>query len=156
MHDIKSIRKQPDFFAKKLKSRNIEADLNILLNLDKKYRELIQEKEKLEQEKKIISKKQDKSLFAKSKEMSKKIEELKKSELKIKKEINLILSSLPNIALDEVPVGKDEKSNKEIKKIGEITKLDFKPLSHYEIGEKLNLMDFETASKVSGSRFVFL
>ena len=156
MHDIKSIRKQPDFFAKKLKSRNIEADLNILLNLDKKYRELIQEKEKLEQEKKIISKKQDKSLFAKSKEMSKKIEELEKSELKIKKEINLILGSLPNIALDEVPVGKDEKSNKEIKKIGEITKLDFKPLSHYEIGEKLNLMDFDIASKTSGARFVFL
>ena len=156
MHDIKSIRKQPDFFAKKLKSRNIEADLSILLNLDKKYRELIQEKEKLEQEKKIISKKQDKSLFAKSKEMSKKIEELEKSELKIKKEINLILSSLPNIALDEVPVGKDEKSNKEIKKIGEITKLDFKPLSHYEIGEKLNLMDFDIASKTSGARFVFL
>ena len=156
MHDIKSIRKQPEFFAKKLKSRNIEADLNILLNLDKKYRELIQEKEKLEQEKKIISKKQDESLFAKSKEMSKKIEELEKSELKIKKEINLILSSLPNIALDEVPVGKDEKSNKEIKKIGEITKLDFKPLSHYEIGEKLNLMDFDIASKTSGARFVFL
>ena len=156
MHDIKTIRKQPEFFAKKLKSRNIEADLNILLNLDKKYRELIQEKEKLEQEKKIISKKQDESLFAKSKEMSKKIEELEKSELKIKKEINLILSSLPNIALDEVPVGKDEKSNKEIKKIGEITKLDFKPLSHYEIGEKLNLMDFDIASKTSGARFVFL
>jgi len=156
MHDIKSIRKQPEFFAKKLKSRNIKADLNILLNLDKKYRELIQEKEKLEQEKKIISKKQDESLFAKSKEMSKKIEELEKSELKIKKEINLILSSLPNIALDEVPVGKDEKSNKEIKKIGEITKLDFKPLSHYEIGEKLNLMDFDIASKTSGARFVFL
>ena len=156
MHDIKSIRKQPEFFAKKLKSRNIEADLNILLNLDKKYRELIQEKEKLEQEKKIISKKQDESLFAKSKEMSKKIEELEKSELKIKKEIDLILSSLPNIALDEVPVGKDEKSNKEIKKIGEITKLDFKPLSHYEIGEKLNLMDFDIASKTSGARFVFL
>ena len=156
MHDIKSIRKQPEFFAKKLKSRNIEADLNILLNLDKKYRELIQEKEKLEQEKKIISKKQDESLFAKSKEMSKKIEELEKSELKIKKEIDLILSSLPNIALDEVPVGKDEKSNKEIKKIGEIAKLDFKPLSHYEIGEKLNLMDFDIASKTSGARFVFL
>ena len=63
---------------------------------------------------------------------------------------------MPNIALDEVPVGKDEKSNKEIKKIGEITKLDFKPLSHYEIGEKLNLMDFDIASKTSGARFVFL
>ena len=56
MHDIKSIRKQPEFFAKKLKSRNIETDLGILLNLDKKYRALIQEKEKLEQEKKLYPK----------------------------------------------------------------------------------------------------
>ena len=156
MHNFKLIRKDPDLFLKKLGHRNSKIDLKNLLNLDKKNRELIQSKEKLEQEKKIISKKQDENLFAKSKEMSKKIEELEKSELKIKKEINLILSSLPNIALDEVPVGKDEKSNKEIKKIGEITKLDFKPLSHYEIGEKLNLMDFDIASKTSGARFVFL
>ena len=55
-----------------------------------------------------------------------------------------------------MPVGKNETSNKEIKKNGEIPTFDFKPLSHYEIGKKLNLMDFDTASKVSGSRFVFL
>ena len=70
--------------------------------------------------------------------------------------IDATLSALPNLALDDVPIGKDEKSNKEIKKIGEISKFDFKPISHYEIGKKLNLMDFDIATKTSGARFVFI
>ena len=116
MHDIKLIRKQPEKFAKKLESRNTQTDLQIILNLDKKNRELIQQKEKLEQEKKIISKKLDKSQFSRSKEISKKIDELDKSQIKIKNEININLSSLPNAALDDVPIGKNENENKEIKK----------------------------------------
>ena len=76
MHNIKFIRNEPDLFLKKISHRNININLKNLLNLDKKNRDLIKNKEKLEQEKKIISKKQDKSLFAKSKEMSKKIEEI--------------------------------------------------------------------------------
>ena len=67
-----------------------------------------------------------------------------------------MLSLLPNLALDDVPVGKDESSNKEIKKIGEISKFEFKSMPHYEIGKKLNLMDFDAATKTSGARFVFL
>ena len=156
MHDIKLIRKQPEKFAKKLESRNTQTDLQIILNLDKKNRELIQQKEKLEQEKKIISKKQDKSQFSKSKEISRKIDELNKSQIKIKNEINTNLNSLPNAALDDVPTGKDENENKEIKKIGEIPKFNFDPASHYEIGKKLNMMDFDLATKTSGARFVFL
>jgi len=119
-------------------------------------RELIQKKENLEQEKKIITKKKDESKFSRSKEISKEIQKIEDSLSKIQKDISLILDSFPNIALDGVPVGKNETSNKEIKKNGEIPTFDFKPLSHYEIGKKLNLMDFDTASKVSGSRFVFL
>ena len=156
MHDIKLIRKQPEKFAKKLESRNTQTDLQIILNLDKKNRELIQQKEKLEQEKKIISKKQDKSQFSRSKEISRKIDELNKSQIKIKNEININLSSLPNEALDDVPIGKDENKNKEIKKIGDIPKFNFDPASHYEIGKKLNMMDFDLATKTSGARFVFL
>ena len=156
MHNIKLIRKDKDFFLKKLSQRNIDISLETLLNLDIKNRELIKNKEKFEQEKKIISKKKDKSLFAKSKEISKEIEKLDNSQIKIKEEIESILGSLPNIALDDVPIGKDENSNKEIKKVGEIPNFEFNPLSHYEIGKKLNLMDFDMASKVSGSRFVFL
>ena len=68
MHDIKIIRKNPDIFLKKLSERNAKIDIKSLLDLDKKNRELIQNKEKLEQEKKIISQKKDKNLFNQSKE----------------------------------------------------------------------------------------
>lgn len=156
MNNIKLIRKDPDFFLKKLGHRNANVDLKNLLNLDKKNRELIQSKEKLEQEKKIISKKRDKSQFLRSKEISKQIEQFNKSQTEIKNEIETTLSSLPNLALDDVPIGKDERSNKEINKIGKVSKFEFKPMSHYEIGKKLNLMDFDIAAKTSGARFVFL
>ncbi len=156
MHDIKLIRKNPDFFQKKLSERNIQIDFKSLLNFDKKNRELIQSKEKLEQEKKIISQKKDKSLFSKSKDITKQIEKIADDQFKIKNEIGNLLSSLPNIALDDVPLGKDESSNKIVKKVGEVNKLNFKPLKHDEIGRKNGLMDFDTAAKVSGSRFVFL
>ena len=156
MHNIKLIRKDPEFFLKKINDRNIKINLKNILDLDKKNRELIQSKEKFEQEKKLISKNKDKSQFSRSKEISKEIGRFEKSQIKIKNEIDLILSSLPNLALEDVPIGKDEGSNKEIKKIGEIKKFEYKPSSHYEIGKKLNLMDFDTAIKTSGARFVFL
>jgi len=156
MHNIKLIRKNPDFFAKKLAERNVKIDLKNLLNVDKKNRELIQKKEKLENEKKNISKKQDKSQFSRSREISKEIDVLNKSQSSTQNTIDETLASLPNIALEDVPIGKDENSNKEVKKIGKITDFKFKPLSHYEIGTRLKLMDFDVATKTSGSRFVFL
>ena len=156
MHSIKYIRKESDFFLKKLKQRNTNINIDNVLDLDKKNRELIQKKEKLEQEKKAISKKQDKTQFKKSKEISEEIDKLNITQNELSKEIDNTLSSLPNIALDDVPIGADENSNKEIKKIGELPKFSFSPLSHYDLGKKLNLMDFDVASKTSGSRFVFL
>jgi seryl-tRNA synthetase len=156
MHSIKLIRTNSDFFIKKLRERNIKINLADLINLDKKNRELIQKREKLEQEKKLISKKKEKSLFEKSKEISKQIVAFDKEEVKIKYEIDTLLSALPNVALDDVPVGKDEKSNIEIKKIGKIPEFNFKLKSHYDIGKQLKSMDFDIASKTSGSRFVFL
>ena len=148
MHNIKLIRKEPDLFFKKLSHRNINIDLKDILDLDKKNRELIQNKERLEQEKKIISKKKDKSQFSRSKDISKEIETLDKAQSKIKNDIDKILSSLPNVALNDVPIGKDDKSNKEIKQTGEKTNFKFKPLSHYEIGKRLNLMDFDIEEKL--------
>jgi len=156
MHDIKIIRKDPDLFAKKISERNITVDIKKLVDLDKKNRELIQSKEKLEQEKKIISQKKDKSQFGKSKKLSDEIENLNTNQKKIKNQINLLISSLPNIARDEIPIGKDETKNKEINKVGEIPKFDFKPLSHNDLGKKIGQMDFDAAIKTSGSRFVFL
>ena len=92
MHNIKLIRKEPDFFLKKLGHRNIDVRLKSLLDLDKKNRELIQNKEKLEQEKKIISKKKDKSQFSRSKKISKEIEQFNKSQVKIKNKILIIVA----------------------------------------------------------------
>ena len=156
MHDIKLIRKDPDFFKKKIDQRNSKIDIKSFISSDKQYRDLIQKKEKLEQEKKIISQKKDKALFSRSNEISAELDDISKSQVKFKKNIDEILHSLPNIALEDVPIGKNETFNKEIMKNGEATKFQFKPLSHYEIGIKLNLMDFDKATKTSGARFVFL
>jgi len=156
MHNIKFIRENLNLFIKKLNDRNVNVNFDDFLKLDKKNRELIQKKEKLEQEKKALSQQKDKTLFIKSKEISQKIEDLIKENEEIKNKINKIIHFLPNIAADEVPLGIDEKTNKEIKKDGIIPTFTFEPLSHYKLGTNLNLMDFETATKISGSRFVFL
>jgi len=156
MHNIKDIRNQKDLFIKKLKDRNFTLSIDDLLNLDAKNRQLIQEKESFEQEKKIISKKKDPGNFELSKKLSKKIQELEDKQKKILIDIHKILDSIPNIALDDVPIGKDESANKEIEIFSKPKKFDFKILSHYEIGKKLDMLDFETATKTTGSRFVFL
>ena len=118
MHNLKQIRENPDVFIKKISDRNVNININELLILDKKNREVIQKKEKLEQEKKIISKKKDKTQFEKSKKISKEIETLDGTQKEIQKKINSILNFIPNIALNDVPSGKDDKSNKELKKVG--------------------------------------
>ena len=156
MHNIKDIREDFENFKDKLKNRNIDISLDNIVSLDEENRKLIQEKEKFEMEKKTISKSKDQSLFEKSKELSLKIEEINKNQIKLQRQITDILSSIPNIPLSDVPVGQDENSNKEIEKKGEIKEFNFKPKSHYELGDKLNMLDFDLATKTTGSRFVFV
>ena len=156
MHNIKDIRQNPDIFQKELSKRFVNIDLKKILSLDEKNRKLIHDKETLEKEKKNISKNKDSSLFEKSKKISEQISKYIKLQSSVKKELDDILSSIPNIALNDVPVGKDESLNKEISKCGEISKYKFKPKSHYELGEKLQMLDFDLATKTTGSRFVFV
>jgi seryl-tRNA synthetase len=156
MHNIKEIRKNLEIFKKKLSDRNINFDTNNFTSKDTVNRELINKKEKLEQEKKFLSKSKDKSNFEKSKKISKEIEILEKNQSDSQKALNEIIHSLPNLALDDVPIGKDEKSNKVIRKEGLIKKFSYKVKSHIELGSKNNKIDFETSTKLSGSRFVVL
>ena len=156
MHNLKEIRKDFDAFKKSLEKRATDINFDKLKDLDIKNREFIQKKESLEKEKKDISKSKDKSLFAKSKEISSEIEKINKQQVVIKKELDYILSNIPNIPHSDVPNGKDENDNVEIKKSGKVPDFDFKPLSHYELGEKLNMLDFDLATKTTGSRFVFV
>ena len=156
MHNVKDIRNNFDNFKNIIKSRNVSIDLDEILDLDKKNRTLIQEKETLEQEKKSISKKQDKSLFAKSKEISDKILSINKDQSLIKNKLDGLLSSIPNLPLSDVPIGTDENSNKEVSKSGTINKFNFEPKSHYELGENSKMLDFDLATKTTSARFVFV
>ena len=156
MHNLKDIRKNLDIFKKKINDRNSNIDFEKLILLDKKNREFITNKEQLEQEKKILSKTKNENNFKKSKEISLQIEKITNSQNKLQTDINLILSHMPNIALDDVPLGKDESFNKIIKKKGEIKIFDFDIKSHIELGENSGGIDFKSSSNLSGSRFVVL
>ena len=156
MHNIKEIRNNLDLFKSSLKKRFLKVDINEILELDKKNRKLIQEKESLEKEKRDISKSKDKTLFKKSKDISTKIDKLTKAQLEVKNKLDQILSALPNLPLNDVPTGKDENSNLEVSKVGIIPKFNFKVKSHYELGKALDMLDFDLAAKTTGSRFVFV
>ena len=156
MHNLKEIRKDFNTFKKSLEKRSIDIDLSKIEDLDKKNRELIQEKETLEKEKKEISKSKDKSLFEKSKEISSNLEKIIEQQKKVKENLDNLLSNIPNIPHNDVPLGKDENDNVEINKFGKISKFDFDPKSHYELGENLGMLDFDLATKTTGSRFVFV
>jgi len=156
MHNIKDIRDNIDDFIQLISKRNIKLDKNIIIDLDKYNRKLIQEKENLEKEKKDISRSKDKSLFKKSKKISLEIDKISKLQLDTKKKLDDLFSSIPNIALNDVPEGKDENSNIEIEKKGTIRNFKFKPKSHFELGNNLKMLDFDLATKTTGSRFVFI
>ena len=156
MHNIKEIRSNFDLFKDLLKKRYLDTNLDKILDLDKENRQLIQSKENLEKEKKVISKSKDKSLFKKSKDITSQIDKLSKTQQEVKNKLDNILSTLPNLPLEDVPTGKDENSNLELSKSGNIPKFNFKIKSHYEIGKDLNMLDFDLATKTTGSRFVFV
>ena len=156
MHNIKEIRNDIESFTKSIKKRYIDLDIEEIILLDENNRKYIQKKESLEKEKKDISKSKDKSLFEKSKKISIEIEKISKLQSLAKIKLDNILSSIPNIPHNDVPIGKDENSNVEISKSGEITEFNFNPKSHYKLGEDLDMLDFDLATKTTGSRFVFV
>jgi len=156
MHNLKDLRNNLESFKKKLKERNVEFDIDNFNRKDKDNRDLIIEKEKLEQEKKSLSKSKDQANFIKSKKISENISILAKKQKDSQIDLNEIICSLPNLAADDVPIGKDETSNKLIKKVGNIKNYNFKIKSHVDLGAKNKGIDFETSIKLSGSRFVVL
>ena len=156
MHSLKDLRKNFNIYKKKLSDRNFDLKFDLFEKLDKDNRKLISEKEKLEQEKKILSKSKDKLNFEKSKKISSEISKISDKQIIAENKLNDLLHNLPNLALDDVPIGKDAKSNKLIEQFGKKKEFSFNPKSHVEIGLKENQIDFDTSVKLSGSRFVVL
>tara|TARA_B100000963_G_scaffold308701_1_gene284284 strand:+ start:13575 stop:14822 length:1248 start_codon:yes stop_codon:yes gene_type:complete len=156
MHNLKDLRKNLQTYKKKLLDRNYNLKIDEFENLDNENRNLITEKEKLEHEKKNLSKSKEKSNFERSKQISEEISKITDKQIITQKKLDKLLHVIPNIALEDVPVGEDEKTNKLINKFGKIKEFSFKPKPHNEISIISELIDFDTASKLSGSRFVIL
>jgi seryl-tRNA synthetase len=167
MIDIKLIRENPDFVKERLKTRD-ESYLKLidrLLEIDEERRKIIKEIESLRAERNEKSKlfpilkkegKDTTEIQQRVKQIGEIIKNLEDKLQEIENEFNNILYYIPNLPAPDVPVGKDENDNVEIRRWGEPRKFDFEPLSHYEIGEKLGILDFERGAKLSGSRFTVM
>jgi seryl-tRNA synthetase len=167
MLDIKLIRDNPKTVEGSLRKRGDEEKLKLLKALiesDKKYREELQELEKLKHDRNVISdeiaklKKEGKDVSKKLKEATEIPEKIKKLEedvFKLKEKIDNTLMIIPNILHESVPIGKDDADNIEIRRWGKPPKFNFEPKSHLEILENLGMIDAESAGRVSGSLFFF-
>ena len=164
MHDIKKIRENPSDLDKLLAKRKHPPVSNQIIELDEKNREIIGELQVIQEERNAKSKligeyaakeKNDEAakLKAEVTSLKDKMQELENSQREKQEELNTVLSSLPNNPADDVPVG-DESLNKEIKLEGNKKEFTFTPKEHDELGENLNMMSFEQATKISGARFV--
>ncbi len=163
MLDIKFLRENLETVKKAAENKNRKVDWDKLMGLDDKRRTLISGIEKLRGErnkssKQITNNKQQitKEQIQEGKELK---EDIKRSEEELRtveKEFNELLLTVPNVPDKSVPIGKDSSGNKEIKKWGEVPKLDFTPLDHIVLAKKHDLVDFERGVKVGGFRTYFL
>lgn len=158
MLDLKFIRQNPEKVKKAVQDRRVKADVDRFLILDKHYRELLQEIEtgRAEQNKKSRGGPKEPAELEELKKIKERLKELEKELKSVDQEMTVALYTFPNVPFEEVPVGKDEQENKVLREVGEKPKFNFTPLSHIELGEKLDWVDMERGAKVSGSRFGYL
>ncbi len=157
MLSLKYIRENREWVEKVAKGKNIEVDIDKLLELDDRLKKLQVKIDKLRHERKLLAKQKfTEGLREKGKKIKEELKKLEAEYEEVKKERDEIWKRVPNVVYKEVPFGKDENDNVEIKRWGEIPKFDFKPRSHIELGERWDIIDFKRGSKVSGFRGYFL
>lgn len=162
MLDIKVIRTETERVKKAMARRKENVDIDAVIALDEKRRGLLYEAESFkakqnEESKKIaVLKKEGKDasgIFAELKDLSDRIKELDGQIRDAEDELYKMLLSIPNIPNDTVPDGNSDEDNVEIRRWGEPTKFDFEPKAHWDLGESLNILDFQAAAKITGARF---
>src|SRR5580692_8705740 len=167
MHDIRFIRDNPDAFDSALKRRGLEPQAQRLIVLDEQRRAKILTLETAQARRNAASKEigeakknkdEDKArgLLSEVAALKESMPVMEAQEKAASDELNKALAEIPNLPLDEVPDGKDEKDNVEHHRFGAKRDYTFAPKQHFELGEALGQMDFETAAKLSGARFVIL
>ena len=162
MLDIKLLRNNFEYVEQALSTRNEDFDLSQFKELDGNRRSLLTEVEQLKAEQNKVSKeipkmkkegKDTSEVMARMKEISERVKELNGKVAEADKALNDYMLTLPNIPSPEVPPGKSDEDNVEIRRFGEPTKFDFEPKAHWDLGAELGILDPETAAKISGSRF---
>lgn len=167
MLDIKWIRENPAALDAALAKRGAEALSASVIALDEKRRSLVQSVQDMQSRRNSASKEIGAAMAQKNTELAEKLKaematlketlpSAEEEERKISAELTDMLSRIPNIPLDDVPVGKDEHDNEVKRVVGDKPSWNHAPLEHYEIGEALGYMDFERAAKLSGARFTVL
>jgi seryl-tRNA synthetase len=162
MLDIKLVQNDPDLVREKMASRGIEVDLSAFLKLSEEKKAFLQKIERLRAELNKTSKligqmkkegKDASSLMKDMKAVSNEIKTLEAEHSEINDKLREELIGFPNIPHESVPVGDSPEHDKEIKTFGKKPEFSFKPKPHWEIGRILNILDFERASRIAGSRF---
>ncbi|MFP4661529.1 MAG: serine--tRNA ligase [Halanaerobiales bacterium] len=165
MLDLKFVRENIEQVEDSLRKRGKEISLNEFKELDEQRRELLYEAEQLKHRRNVVSDKigqlkrngKDASgMVAEMKDVSKKIKEYDEELKEIEERFNYLLLGIPNIPDESVPLGTDEDDNQEIMRWGKPREFDFNYKPHWELGEALDILDFERGSKVTGARFTFL
>jgi seryl-tRNA synthetase len=167
MHDIKLIRENPVAFDAAMARRGRVAESPCLLELDEKRRRLVTEIQSRQERRNSASKDIGKAMAQKDMALADSLKAevsalkdqmvaLEAEERTVTAELDLLLASIPNVPHDDVPDGKDEHDNVELRLVGEKPRMNFKPKEHFELGEALGMMDFEKAAQISGSRFTIL
>ncbi len=165
MLDPKILRENPEIIRKMLKDRAVNFSLDDLIKLDKERRELIIKTDDLRKKKneialEIAQKKKSEQdvtpLIEQMRQVSETLSGLEAIQTKTESEYTKLALSLPNLIHESVPIGKDETTNKELRKWGKIPQFDFKIKDHIDISQNLDLIDLERAAKVAGARFYYL
>ena len=165
MLDPKLIKEKPQIIRNMLKARNVDFDLDTLIECDQKRREFIIKTDELRKKKNQVAleisqkKKQGEdasTILSKMKNTSAELVKLEVEQEDIENTYSKLALTIPNLVHESVPIGADEGANKEIKKWGNIPVFDFKINDHIDISENLDLVDLERAAKVAGARFYYL
>src|ERR1035437_1891902 len=160
MLDIKFIRENPERVQKGAKEKKVDIDVNHILEIDNKLRDLSVQVQTLREERNIHSSstkgKPTEEQVKRGQDLKEKLEKLEPALKALEVELREWLLKIPNPAKDDVKFGENDTQNDVIKTVGEPTKFNFKPKDHLELGEKLDIIDVQRASKISGARFYFL
>ncbi|MBQ6796010.1 MAG: serine--tRNA ligase [Clostridia bacterium] len=162
MLDIKLIRTETEKVKAALARRKENVDIDAVLDLDNKRRELVFEAEQLKKKQNEVSKmipqlkkagEDTTAIFAEMKEISEKVKEMDAKTKEVEEQLSQLMYTIPNIPNENVPDGDTDEDNVEIRKFAEPTKFDFEPKAHWDLGKDLNILDAETAAKITGTRF---